>query len=693
MKRLEWCTHVRWARVLRGMLRSVLFFLPALVLGAQEPTQENLNHRYRYPLSIGVGFDGEFLLDEAPINRDTGSPEQLSVFGGHAIARIPIPELPVLQPNARLGVVAISAPAEVEREQFTSFDWSNNLIYLAPGVGVAHRLSKGLELGVDLYGGGGLIGYPRRLDTGTLRNLGVVAGADAGLTLSPFFNLGIDLRGYLRYRRSFRIDAENPAIDRYDGVTWGVTAALNLRLGTDPDAEQGSIRAIRFGEPKIQPLFAAMQSFYATNPVGSIDLTNIEDSEITDVEVLFNQSGYMDGPTPAARVPAIAPGESRNVQFPAAFNASVFDVEGVTPLTGQVIVRYRYDDRAVEQTQPVTYDLYDKTSLTWNDNRKMGAFITPADSSIRNYASEIARSVRDDTVPGIPDELQFAMQAYHALADRGMLYQPDPSSPFAQVQEDTVVVDSVSLPRDTINRITGDCDDLTALYNTILETRGIETAFVTTPGHIYSAFRVNVPVRQFAEIHPDRDMTLVDGTALWVLVEITVVGRGDFMEAWRTGIREYKRYDDEPERRGFYKTSDAQKLFRPVGLRSTDERPTLDDPAGVASDFRRDRDQLAQAILGSLRREAEQRGRARNWTRLGIAAAELHQFATAENAFTIAGDLPDGDQVVAAVNIGSMYFMQGEHEMAVDALRRAQQLVEPRRTRVSVQSTLLLNLS
>jgi len=79
----------------------------------------------------------------------------------------------------------------------------------------------------------------------------------------------------------------------------------------------------------------------------------------------------------------------------------------------------------------------------------------------------------------------------------GVLYQVDPTSPFTEVQENPMVVDSISLPRDTLKRITGDCDDLTVLFCSIFETVGVETGFITVPGHIYAAFNTGEQAREY----------------------------------------------------------------------------------------------------------------------------------------------------------------------------------------------------
>ena len=163
----------------------------------------------------------------------------------------------------------------------------------------------------------------------------------------------------------------------------------------------------------------------------------------------------MDSPTQAASITELKPGESREVELFASFNQEVFRTEGVTPLTGEVIVSYKSKGRAAEQRQSVSYDLHDKTAVTWDDDQKVAAFITPADSALRNYASFIRQACKEQTIPTFNDPLQLAMQVFHALGEIGCLYQADPSLPFTKVQDNPMVVDSISLPRDTLKRITG----------------------------------------------------------------------------------------------------------------------------------------------------------------------------------------------------------------------------------------------
>ncbi|RKX94217.1 MAG: hypothetical protein DRP59_00740 [Spirochaetes bacterium] len=68
----------------------------------------------------------------------------------------------------------------------------------------------------------------------------------------------------------------------------------------------------------------------------------------------------------------------------------------------------------------------------------------------------------------------------------------------------------------------------------------------------------------------DKGMSLsIDGT-LWVPVEITLIGTDTFLNAWRTGIDEFSVLAQNPEKRNFIRTRDAQKVFSPAGLKETD---------------------------------------------------------------------------------------------------------------------------
>ena len=660
------------------MRRTVLAVLVLAVVGlapiaAQDDANQNLNLYYRYPFAIAADFHTWTPL------MDIGRTYNIIEVGG--AARLPIPSAPAIQPMVRGSYVQFDSLDPLNPDQ-----WDHTHIFGGAGVALVSRLARNFEIGLEVLGGYSQTTFPslaaEPVGYGTL-----LATAAPRVTLLPSFNLAINVQPTFRYNYGLGV------VDQFDGLSFSVGIGVEYRFGTDPDSPQAEIRSLRISEPDIDTIFAAMQSYYVENPVGVVTVENTESFAIEDVRVSFFQNSFMDSPTPSARIESLGAGEQIDVDLFASYNSEIFATEGITPLTGEVIVSYSSRGRPAEQRESVTYDLHDKTALTWTDDRKMGSFITPSDSAIRNYTSFVRQAGKDSVVDSASEELQIAMLAYHALIELGVIYQVDPTSPFTQVQSNTTVVDSVSLPRDTLTRLAGDCDDLTAVYATMLETVGIETAFLTTPGHIYVAFNTGVSARDYLIVHPDRDMLLIVDDRVWVPVEVTMLGSGDFLDAWRFGIDEWKKLEDTPELRGFYRTREAQSIFRPVGLRETDLGLQYGSAARIEAGFADDFSQLSSTILSEIRRTAERRGNKRAYNSLGIYAARLGRLDEAREAFEQAARL-DISYIDPRVNLGSLFFLTEEYERSIRAFNQAANSIAiSGEANPELETTVFINLS
>ncbi len=658
----------RWARATG--------FAAALAVTGAAFAQESPNTYYAYPASVGVGYQ-----PLSPVST-TERPVTANDLSLHV--RVPLPFLPVLQPFLQGGLATLNCdepddPTILggmldEGATLPDYDprtvWDHQQWFAALGLGYAHRISREFEVGAHLFGGLGQSYFPRRVVTSAgewypVGELGLLAGAGGKVSINPTFNLSIDVIPTFRYQRSLG------NLPDFDGLYFGIGFAAHYRFGQDPDAPQAEVRALRFSVDEVPPVFASMQKVYVRRPITHVTITNTEAAEVRDLQVSFNQATYMDSPSLCAEIDSLAPGESVDVPLFASFNDAVFTTVDVVPLNGEIIASYSYRGRATEQRRSLTFNLQDRNALVWDDDRKVAAFITPRDSAVRNYASFVGDRSAPERSDYLPRELEFAMQAYHALAAIDIGYQVDPTSPFTEVHGSAFVIDDVSLPRETLRRGTGDCDDLTVLYNTMLESVGIASGFVTIPGHIYSAFDTGLSPRDYARIHPDREMSLAVGDSLWVLVEITLIGRAGFIDAWESGMEQWHSYAGNEAARSFFTTRESQLEYEPVGLQEADIGLQYGDPERFLAAFRRDRDRLAALLLQPVRDHAEARGRPRDWNRYGIAAAELRQFREADDAFTRA-TRADPAYLAARVNLGALRFLQQDFRGALTAFESAQ---------------------
>ncbi|MBN1836353.1 MAG: tetratricopeptide repeat protein [Spirochaetales bacterium] len=660
--------------------RAVHVCLVAIVLACSPPrlpaqdSQVDLNTYYKFPVSIGLQYHSL-----API---TSFNYDYNVFEIAGELRFPLSALPVLQPFVRGGLM-----------QFDSLDpafpdkWDHRHWYGVLGLAYVHRFVRNFEVGAALLAGVSEAVFPQVIDTGPVGSPFAVIGAGGKIGLVPSYSLSVEIEPSVKY-----VHALSP-LKELNGFIFGVGFAVHYRFGEDPDSARALIRSLRIDRVSLPPLFSAMQSYYVRNPVGSVTITNTERHPVRDLEVSFYQKEFMDSATAAAVIPELAGGESVEIPLYASFNQNVFTTQGVTPLTGEIIATYKSRERAAEQRQPVTYDLYDKTAIVWDDDRKVGAFITPADSALRNYVSFVRQSLKEQTAPRFTEPLQLAMQLYNALRELGLIYQVDPSSPFTQAQGNTMLVDSVSLPRDTLSRITGDCDDLTVLFCSLLETTGVETGYITVPGHIYPVVNTKEAGRSYRSIHPNRSLTLnIDGE-LWVPVEITMVGTNGFLDAWGRGAELWNSYEEQPELRGFYRTRQAQGVYRPVGLRETDLGLQYGEPRSIAAGFSRDLSRVADAIAESYRSEAEASRSPRAYSALGMAYARFARYQEAETAFNRALQL-DSSYASAMVNLGNVRYLRQDYRGALRLYENARDALEQQKRGDSPAVQLvLLNIS
>jgi tetratricopeptide (TPR) repeat protein len=673
------------SRIARRPARFILRFLSFVAVVSVAPNisaQDEVDYNLYYQYPLGIGLE---LRNTSPLY-DNG--QDLSGVGATAIARVPLPPWPRIQPYGRIGLINVTVEDPDDLAADRGEERWNHLQYFGIlGGGFTERFAQQFEAGGDLGFG---FGESLFRDLLTDRDVGeryLFAELAGRLAMSPSYHVGIEFRPVLQYSRSLG------ELERYNGFSFNLGLSVSYRFGQDPDADGGIIRSIRFDEVQINDVFPAMQSYYVRNPIGSVRFTNQESTEITGVAVSFYQEGFMDTPTAAATFELLAPGETVEVELPAAFNGAVFETEGITPLSGEVIVDYTYRTKGVQQRATVDYDMHDLRALTWDDTRKAAAMVTPADSNLQNFTSFARQATRDDTVGVIPQALQNAMVVFYALKDMGIIYQRDPVIPFDEAQASPTIVDSITLPRNTLQRTTGECDDLTVLYASLLESIAVETGFVATPGHLYNMFNTGVPIANRALVHPDPEMTLeIDGFT-WVPVEITLVGQASFMEAWREGANEWRRYADSPEARELVKVREAQLVYRPVALRQSDVPIPYGERAAISTLFNAGLDELVDLILAQYERSAQESGSARDFNQLGIIAGDFRRYGVAERALNTALSL-DRNYLPAQINLGNIYLLQERPQNALRQFHRAEQtLVQSRRERSSNYPQILLAIS
>jgi tetratricopeptide (TPR) repeat protein len=233
-------------------------------------------------------------------------------------------------------------------------------------------------------------------------------------------------------------------------------------------------------------------------------------------------------------------------------------------------------------------------------------------------------------------------------------------------------VDFLQFPRQTLQYTSGDCDDLTALYTSLLEAVGVETAAITVPGHIYPAFALqSAPEEARRGFSRPEDLLFLEGKA-WVPVEITLC-QDSFAEAWKQGAKQWREHSGLGQAR-LYPTRRAWQTYQAVGFREEGAEIRLPERSRVSSLFAATLSKHVEREIYSrearLLREMEGSPKRHLWSnKLAVLYARhgLYEKALAQlREITARREYPP-----ALINSGNIHYLRGEYEKALEFYRRA----------------------
>ena len=285
---------------------------------------------------------------------------------------------------------------------------------------------------------------------------------------------------------------------------------------------------------ELSVLFPALMNVYATNPAGFINVRNTGKSPVKNLKVSAYVRKYMDFASEGDTVATLKGGASAPVEIRTVLNQKVLSLTENTVLQMQLTLSWEEDGRkkSTTMTRPVT--VYKKSAMSWRDTGMLSCFVLPNDPSVSSFAFAAMDNAGENL---LSTQVTKAMRIANALGSLPLNYVADPATPLEQVIGNEFAVDTVRFPGETLSLKGGDCDDMTTLFCSLLESTGVPSAFVTVPGHIFAAFDTGLKYNSiWKKLGPDYAV-LKHGGHVWIPVEVTVLNKG-FSEAWKTASKE-----------------------------------------------------------------------------------------------------------------------------------------------------------
>ena len=507
-------------------------------------------------------------------------------------------------------------------------------------------------------------------------NIYIQGGLSAYYSFLPSFSLGFDVH-YLNN------------LSLYSGLGFSLGTAFHIPLKktervktekalpekpepleTKPAKKTGE--GLDVSEISFEKVFPVLFKYYDTRPVGKAVLHNWETVPISDISLSFFVERYMDNPKQCEAPDMLEGGEEAEVDLYALFSDSVLEITEGTKVSAKITLEYTLKGKSHTREYVETLRLYDRNALTWDDDRKAAAFVTAKDPAVLEFSKNVAGWIKSKAGKAVNENLGIAIGLHEALRLYGMTYVVDPKTPFVEFSKDKLAVDFLQFPRQTLTYTAGDGDDLSIRYSALLESVGIETAFITTPGHIFTAFSLDMsPDKARSSFLRADELIFRDGKT-WLPVEVTRV-KDSFLEAWDAGAKEW-RESRAREQAELYPMHESWLEYEPVGL-----------PGGRSGISLPQRNQVVRAYMEQVKRFIDReiyprvsklQGQIRKSNndpryinKLGVLYAKYGLTDKAILQFNKI--LAKQEYVPALINFGNIYYLSNEMEKALEYYERA----------------------
>ena len=530
-----------------------------------------------------------------------------------------------------------------------------SVISMSTGAGVVLSMSSSLSATLDGYGG---LYYGFLNDASGPGSIypAVRFAASLNLLVSPSLSVGIggSYRNYLGLYQGAEVGLSARIFLNPAGDSRGEPAAEKPR----PLAEAQHAERLRIKDAVLDGIFPVLLKYYEQHPIGSAVLHNSGKEAIQKLSASLFIKQYMDSPKAVVAPTVLNPGEERPVVFNALFTESILQITESTKVSAEITVDYtvggqRFTDRYVE-----TVRIYGRNETTWDDDRKAAAFVNAKDPAVLAFSKPVAGLAAERGQGAVNLNLRTAMALHAALDVFGLHYVVDPHTPYKELSATKGAVDFLQFPRQSLQYQAGDCDDLSILACSLLESIAVETAFITIPGHIFIAFSLDMSPEEVKSAFSQVDDLIFRENRVWVPVEVTQI-RGGFLKAWKAGARQWREAVAR-DLAGFYPVHEAWTLYEPVGLADRGEQIQPPDLEKVAVAYLQELTTFTAREIYPRAAEIEAQMVKDRETpllrnRLGVLYARYGIMDRAEQEFSAALRL-DPDFVLALINMGNVEF-------------------------------------
>ena len=361
---------------------------------------------------------------------------------------------------------------------------------------------------------------------------------------------------------------------------------------------------IEISSVTLSDIFPAKYKWYLTHPIGSATITNNSSAPFRDLKLTFRLKNYMDFGYDI-KIKKLDAHGSILIPLIATLNNKILEVTEETPIQANLTLTYFKKDQSQEVSLTEPLHVYSRNAITWQNPERIANFITPNDTPVLDFQRAVLNGTHlSSRAEALNSNVIIAMRLWEALGALGVQYVENPRDSFEKVSKDPAFpIDYAQFPRETLKRKSGQCDDLTALFISMLDASNVRTAIIDYPGHM--TFMIDTGADSWTDAaFPKGSLIFYDGT-YWVPLESTLVGK-PFLDAARNAAYSY----NAELKKGDVHVIDVRKAwetFEPATMPPSDWRSEVPEKTLLDKLFKEDSSELFSAAYRSIKKRLKEK--------------------------------------------------------------------------------------
>ena len=424
--------------------------------------------------------------------------------------------------------------------------------------------------------------------------------------------------------------------------------------GQEPAVDLMKQEGVEIAAFTINDIFPSRIGYYGSNPTAFVKVKSGAEP-VKNLTISISVPEFMNLPA-EQKLEKFPASSQRELSFNLAFNSEkISAIHESRTVYGQATITFTVNNVPRERKLTTPVKVFDANAMDWNDGDAIAAFVTFRGQQIKKLAAQAVRAA------GAPDlgnqDLLNGLALFESLKALGISYVKDPAMICG-----TAALDQVQYPRETLERLSGDCDDLAVLYASLLSSIGIPAAIISYADHVLVMFDTRIYVKNRYSLSADSTYTVSHNGTLWIPVETTMLKKG-FVAAWQAASREFHTAIAEGQSISIIELEKAWKKYPP---------PPAPEYSGSYS-----LEQLASAVANE-----KQKWQVASRTGLEGAISRLEQKIREGKDKDLSGDYN---------RLGVLNARSGNHDNAIACFEKALKMVEKPEIKSNLACALLLS--